>query len=93
MDEKERLHDENIKKAAGGGAWNDNRYNAVYGIDESLCIACQMCITVCPLGCITYTPFAKIDDSVCIRCGSCSGICPSSAIGWWLEPQETEEEN
>ena len=39
MDEKERLHDENIKKAAGGGAWNDNRYNAVYGIDESLCIA------------------------------------------------------
>lgn len=58
-----------------------------------LCVACMLCATVCPTGCITiiagesedpeiekYPISYDIDIARCIFCGLCEEACPKEAI-------------
>lgn len=51
-------------------------------IDQSACVACGCCATVCPKTAITIHKgiFAKVDPSRCIGCGKCMRECPASII-------------
>jgi NADH-quinone oxidoreductase subunit I len=56
------------------------------------CVACQLCMTVCPSGAITVEPAAGegmhekypktfvVDLTRCIFCGFCEAACPKQAI-------------
>ena len=83
MDEKRALDDAAMKQVSGGSYEKDGyRYYEVFGVDENLCTACELCGTVCPADCISFTPYAKIDLNYCVYCGCCEGECPVCAIGW-----------
>lgn len=51
-----------------------------YKITEQ-CIACGLCATECPMGCISEGDegIYVIDPSICISCGTCAGVCPVGA--------------
>lgn len=55
------------------------------------CVACNLCATVCPVGCISlqksetkegrwYAKYFNINFSRCIFCGLCEEACPTTAI-------------
>lgn len=59
--------------------------------DDTKCVACMLCATVCPSQCITVvgeqTPEGRsrpatfeLDLSRCIFCGLCEEVCPVAAI-------------
>ena len=50
--------------------------------DDSTCISCGKCITICPGKALTFTDNKKItvDYSKCIRCYCCHEVCPADAI-------------
>jgi ferredoxin len=44
------------------------------------CIACAVCLPVCPEECIEEgDPIYRIDADKCTDCGNCEGVCPTSA--------------
>jgi NADH-quinone oxidoreductase chain I len=58
---------------------------------EPLCVACGLCVAVCPSRCITlqigeredgtrYPVKYEIDALRCIFCGFCQEVCPVNAI-------------
>jgi NADH-quinone oxidoreductase subunit I len=58
---------------------------------DTKCVACMLCATICPSGCITIsgeqTPEGRsrpvtfdLDLSRCIFCGLCEEVCPEAAI-------------
>ena len=51
-------------------------------IDESKCIACGSCLTVCPMAAIGLEDVAVVDQDGCVDCGVCirSGVCPVGAF-------------
>ena len=50
-------------------------------IDREKCIACEACVSVCPVGAISMVEGkAAIDQDICISCGACVGECPVKAI-------------
>ena len=53
-------------------------------IDQDICNACGMCVSVCPYGAITADKKANIKASVveaaCAGCGTCGAACPFEAI-------------
>jgi len=51
-------------------------------IDQSLCIGCGDCISICPMDAIILDKKASIDPDKCVECGVCSRsrICPVDAI-------------
>lgn len=57
------------------------------------CVACGMCVDVCPVGAISMNGSAAIiEEKTCIRCGQCHDTCPREAIRHDSEriPQEVE---
>jgi NADPH-dependent glutamate synthase beta subunit-like oxidoreductase/ferredoxin len=58
------------------------------------CIACGLCVDVCPSGCLALVPDAEageaarllIDDDACIRCRLCVHRCPADALAFALAP-------
>ena len=48
--------------------------------DESKCIACGRCVTVCPTGSHTLTKKHIFERESCNGCGACSEVCPSQAL-------------
>jgi len=58
---------------------------------ETKCVACMLCATICPSGCIKIegeeTPEGRsrparfdLDLSRCVFCGFCEEVCPEAAI-------------
>ncbi len=65
-----------------------NQSSAIYVVDASKCIGCNLCIPNCPVSAITsHNGVAVIDKNKCIGCGICKDGddkefvgCPVSAI-------------
>lgn len=48
--------------------------------DGSLCILCNQCRMVCPIGAVTFDGDDRIVRERCDRCGDCAQVCPSGAL-------------
>ncbi|WP_321507573.1 4Fe-4S binding protein [uncultured Methanoregula sp.] len=50
--------------------------------NESECVDCGACISVCPREVFSFDPAWKltIDEERCILCGKCTGACPHRAL-------------
>ena len=44
------------------------------------CIACGICVDVCPTAAISEGDVYCINPSMCLECGSCREVCPEEAI-------------
>jgi len=44
------------------------------------CIACQLCVEVCPYFAIDYPGIITINADKCFRCGLCVAKCPTGAL-------------
>jgi heterodisulfide reductase subunit A len=51
-------------------------------VDESLCIGCGLCISICPYSAISKDEkgLAKVNEVLCKGCGTCAASCPTRAI-------------
>jgi heterodisulfide reductase subunit A len=51
-------------------------------VDESLCIGCGLCISICPYNAISKDEkgLAKVNEVLCKGCGTCAASCPTRAI-------------
>jgi len=52
-------------------------------IKEEFCTGCQMCLSVCFYGAISFDEhkgISVVNEAICRGCGSCVGSCPSGAI-------------
>ncbi|MBQ6813272.1 MAG: 4Fe-4S binding protein [Methanobrevibacter sp.] len=54
----------------------------VVSCDESKCVFCLECVSVCPEGAIPDDDPADVDLDLCSRCTSCIHICPENARGF-----------
>ena len=54
----------------------------VIALDESECVDCGACITVCPQEVFWFDDDWKLqmDESKCVLCGRCIEICPHRAL-------------
>lgn len=62
-------------------------HGEIVGVDLSLCVGCEKCITVCPTQ--VFVPYIfgsnrqvvdPRNDTDCIRCLACELVCPVEAI-------------
>lgn len=44
------------------------------------CIGCQLCVTACPLGALSYEEGIRIDREACDQCGKCVDRCPTGSL-------------
>jgi len=50
-------------------------------VDESKCLACCGCISICPQDAIYwFASKARVDSAKCISCAICIRTCPVGAI-------------
>jgi ferredoxin len=51
-------------------------------LDESECVDCGACISICPREVFSFDPDWKLslDEKKCVLCGKCVEACPSSAL-------------
>jgi heterodisulfide reductase subunit A len=51
-------------------------------VDESRCIGCGLCISICPYSAIEKDEkgLAKVNEVLCKGCGTCAASCPKRAI-------------
>jgi len=64
--------------------------------NNSRCIGCKSCVTVCPQGAINFTTDRpRTDRGKCQSCGKCAGVCPTGArelIGNYMTAEEVFSE-
>jgi ferredoxin len=51
-------------------------------LDESECVDCGACISICPREVFSFDPDWKlsVDEKLCVLCGKCVDACPSHAL-------------
>ena len=51
-------------------------------LDESECVDCGSCISICPRDVFSFDPDWKLilDEKRCVLCGKCVDACPSHAL-------------
>jgi len=49
-------------------------------IDQTLCVGCVMCVTVCPEGALSYSGMTVVDIDACMECLECLDYCPTDAL-------------
>jgi len=51
-------------------------------LDESECVDCGACISICPREVFSFDPDWKLslDEKLCVLCGKCVDACPSHAL-------------
>jgi L-aspartate semialdehyde sulfurtransferase ferredoxin len=51
-------------------------------LDETECVDCGACISVCPREVFSFDPDWKLifDEKRCVLCGKCVDACPSNAL-------------
>ena len=69
-------HPINRERFAFGG---ESIHPAGYTITDR-CIACGMCVDVCPSDAVSEGDVYRIDPTRCLECGSCREVCPEEAI-------------
>ena len=82
--------DESISQACGAAARASiilskktlEAEGIVSNVDESLCVGCGLCITICPYGAMEKDEkgLAKVKEVLCKGCGTCAASCPKRAI-------------
>ncbi|MDD5281404.1 MAG: 4Fe-4S binding protein [Candidatus Omnitrophica bacterium] len=57
------------------------------------CIACRMCLMICPEGCVSGKEknAFSVDYTFCKGCGLCADICPKKDIEMVSEESKREE--
>jgi Fe-S-cluster-containing hydrogenase component 2 len=70
-----------VKVCPVGATTKDPETGAVI-VDEKKCIGCKMCMSVCPLGNMSYNPKEKkmIKCNLCGGDPMCAKFCPAGAI-------------
>ncbi len=50
--------------------------------DEENCTHCGACVSVCPVGAISYEYDwrVRMDEKLCVQCGTCVNACPVRVI-------------
>lgn len=62
------------------------RCNTHIVLDAARCVACGLCVDVCPFGCLSLGGgedgdyLLSLDEAACVRCGLCVDRCPAKAI-------------
>lgn len=60
---------------------NKGRFLKTMEVKKDKCVACQTCVSCCPVEAISIVDGkAKIDKEKCINCGTCKAVCPVGAI-------------
>jgi len=53
-------------------------------IDQSRCCGDELCVSVCPSGCLRMkngkAALVPLGEKMCLECGQCSAVCPRAAI-------------
>jgi len=47
---------------------------------STFCVNCEVCITKCPKGAITFTPTVSIDEKQCTHCSNCLLFCEKGCL-------------
>ena len=63
----------------------------IVSCDESKCVFCLECVSVCPEKAIPDDDPADVDLDLCSRCTSCINICPEDARGFTGEAFEAKK--
>jgi len=75
---QERLQNVNERRAALQAMTTLSPLVAV--VDTEKCVACGLCVGMCPTGAIDVNEIAHVDGAKCTGCGQCVCDCPQSAI-------------
>ena len=51
-------------------------------VDQTVCVACGVCLKACPKGAISIHRgcFAQVEAAGCVGCGLCAKACPAGCI-------------
>jgi len=52
----------------------------VAAVDREMCVACDVCTAVCPVGAIHVNDVAEVDPNKCTGCARCVTECPRGAL-------------
>jgi formate dehydrogenase beta subunit len=63
------------------------RCDAHLELTVEACVACGLCVDVCPHGCLSMEPAPggvalSVRDDACVRCGLCVARCPAEALSF-----------
>lgn len=60
-------------------------------VDHKLCVKCQTCVQICPVGNISFSDNKIVIGDKCVECYACIHWCPKAAIGF--RKNKTKKEN